>query len=152
VSWTRCRLGHRHWGPHGAAGLLLAYDGSALLQLRATWAHRGGTWSVPGGAIERGESALHAALRETEEELGVDGAAVRTAGSRVADCGGGWTYETVLGVPADPGAPLAVRDLAESAGHAWVPAAEVADLSLHPAFRAAWTDADGVLRDFVTAS
>ncbi len=66
-------------------------------------------------------------------------------GSWVADCGG-WAYETVLG---EPVAGLEVRDLSESAGHRWVPWAEVSDLPLHPGFRAAWTDPDGVLRDFV---
>ena len=29
-------------------------------------------WSLPGGEIETGESALHAAVRETREETGYD--------------------------------------------------------------------------------
>ncbi len=148
MTWATCSLGHTHWGRRGAAGLLLARDGLALLQLRAGWSHRGGTWSIPGGARERGESAVEAALREAGEEHGIDRRAVAVRGSWVADCGG-WAYETVLG---EPSAELEVRDLAESAGHRWVPWAEVLGLRLHPAFRAAWTDPDDVLRDFVAGA
>lgn len=148
MSWARCDLGHRHWGPYGAAGLLLARDGHVLLQLRVGWAHHGGTWSVPGGALERRESATAGALRESHEELGLHAGAVDVRGSRVAVCGG-WTYETVLGLAVGD---IEVRDLTESAAHAWVAVPHVADLPLHPAFRAAWDDGDGVLRDFVHAS
>lgn len=148
--WTTCRRGHAHWGRHGAAGLLLADRGQVLLQLRARWAHQGGTWSIPGGAIERGEDAVGAALREAGEELGLDPALVRVHGSRVARCGG-WSYETVLGRPhAD--AVVDLHDHAESDGHRWVPQAEVASLRLHPAFAAAWSDPDAILRDFVAGA
>lgn len=146
MSWARCTRGHHHWGPRGAAGLLLAAEGTVLLQLRAHWAHQGGTWSIPGGARERGESADAAALREAEEELGIDPAAVTLTGSYVATCGG-WTYETLLGhAPRD----LAVRDLSESDGHRWVPVDLVDELPLHAGFRAAWADPGRSLRDFVT--
>jgi len=117
----------------------------ALLQLRARWAHQGGTWSIPGGALERRESAVEAALREAEEELALMADAIVIRGSRVVDCGG-WRYETVLG---EPTAAISPRDLAESDGHAWVPWVEVDAYQLHPAFREAWGDPDGALRDFV---
>jgi 8-oxo-dGTP pyrophosphatase MutT (NUDIX family) len=148
MQWAMCDHGHSHWGRLGAAGLLLARDGRALVQLRAGWVHRGGTWALPGGARERGESAAQAALREAEEELGIDAAHVEVRGTRPADCGG-WVYETVLGTVV--GEPH-VRDRSESAGHRWVPVAEVADLPLHPAFRTAWSHPDGVLRDFVAGT
>jgi 8-oxo-dGTP diphosphatase len=147
MSWATCTLGHAHWGPRGAAGLLLAERGRVLLQLRARWAHQGGTWSIPGGARERGESMVDAALREAAEELGLDAAVIETHGSYVAECGG-WLYETVF---ASPRARLRVTDRAESAGHRWVSADEVDDLALHPAFRAAWSGAPS-LREFVVAS
>ena len=124
--WATCDEGHRHWGPQGAAGLLLARDGAALLQLRAAWVHRGGTWSVPGGARERGETATAAALREAHEELGVDAGSLVVEGSYVALCGG-WTYETVLARPAGSLADLSVRDRSESDGHRWVPADDPLD-------------------------
>lgn len=148
MSWATCTEGHLHWGPRGAAGLLVARAGQALLQLRAGWAHQGGTWSVPGGAIERGESAVEAALRESAEELGLDAAALEVQGSYVATCGG-WTYETVLAVPS---ADLVVTPLSETAGHAWVPASEVTDLDLHHAFRSAWESPTSGLRPFVEST
>lgn len=145
MTWALCTEGHTHWGPRGAAGLLVAEGGRVLLQLRAAWSHQGGTWSVPGGARERGESSVEAALREAHEELGLDPGAVDVRGSSVAWCGG-WTYETVLAVPRSS---LAVVDRAESEAHAWVPSIEVASLPLHPSFRKAWTADGSTIRSFV---
>ena len=150
MSWASCSLGHTHWGRRGAAGLLLAAEGKVLIQLRARWAHQGGTWSIPGGAIESRETPVAAALRESSEELGLDVATVAVAGSRVAECGG-WTYETVLARPSGEISEVSVRDRAESDGHAWVPWAEVSARRLHPAFRLAWEHEDDVLRAFVAA-
>lgn len=144
MSWATCTLGHAHWGPRGAAGLLVANDGQVLLQLRARWAHQGGTWSIPGGARERGETSVDAALREAHEELGIDPTHVATLGSYVAECGG-WRYETVLARAVEQ---LRLEDRAESAGHRWVAADEVEELALHPAFRTAWTST-ATLRDWV---
>src|SRR5699024_921735 len=79
--WVECRCGQRHWGRNGAAGLLLwrpsgldnrgtappaAPDGwvadpadyAVVLQHRALWSHHGGTWGMPGGAVDPGESAV----------------------------------------------------------------------------------------------
>lgn len=148
MSWTSCSVGHSHWGRYGAAGLLLARDATVLLQLRAGWAHHGGTWSIPGGALERGESPVEAALRESHEELAVAPDVVVVRGSRVAVCGG-WPYETVL---AETRGEVVTADRAESADHRWVPLADVDSLRLHPAFRLAWTDPDAVLRDFVAGT
>ena len=41
--WVDCVCGNRHWGKHGAAGLLLVRDRKVLLQHRAPWVHDG--WS-----------------------------------------------------------------------------------------------------------
>lgn len=137
--WTTCAGGHRHWGLHGAAGLLVAADGSGgpsvLLQHRAEWSHHGGTWGVPGGARASAESAVQAALREAAEETGLDPAGVAVTGELLDDHGG-WSYTTVLArVPE----PLAVhaRDR-ESLDVRWVPLAGVADLPLHPGFASTW--------------
>jgi 8-oxo-dGTP diphosphatase len=148
MSWASCANGHAHWGRRGAAGLLVARGGHVLLQLRAGWSHQGGTWSIPGGARERGETSVQAALREAEEELGLASDAIEIRGSYVATCGG-WTYETVLGVPLRA---LAIANLSESDDHRWVPAAGVADLPLHPAFRSAWNEDGSGLRAFVDAA
>ena len=102
--WSRCALGHRHWGRYGAAGLLVVAPGPAvLLQHRAPWSHGGDTWGVPGGARRRTETAVEAALRETTEETALDVSRVRVTGRHVDDHGS-WAYVTVL---ADHGGVLA---------------------------------------------
>ena len=47
-------------------------DGQILLGLR-TGRRGAGTWSIPGGAIERGELPHRAAIRELREETGLIG-------------------------------------------------------------------------------
>jgi 8-oxo-dGTP diphosphatase len=145
MSWATCAHGHAHWGRRGAAGLLIADDGRVLLQLRAAWSHQGGTWSIPGGARERGESAVEAALREAQEEMSIDHADLDVRASYVATCGG-WAYETVLAVAVGP---VRLAHRSESDDHVWAAVEDVAELPLHPAFRAAWTAPDGELRKFV---
>jgi 8-oxo-dGTP pyrophosphatase MutT (NUDIX family) len=76
--WVVCDAGHRHWGRFGAAGLLLRHAGHrghadcVLLAHRVWWSHHGGTWGIPGGARDSGETARDAALREAVEETGLD--------------------------------------------------------------------------------
>jgi len=67
------------------AGLLLLYavDGQAHLVLtvrEAALPQHAGQVSLPGGAVEQGESIAEAALREAQEEIGIDPAAVRLLG------------------------------------------------------------------------
>ena len=140
--WVRCALGHKHWGIYGAAGLLVRHrdlGGSewVLLQHRAGWSHHGGTWGVPGGARNLGESARDAALREAAEESDLDLESL-PAGSddSYVDDHGGWTYTTVvLRAPSAP--PVAVRG-AESTELRWVHADRLHDLELHPGFAGTW--------------
>ena len=40
-----------------------------LLLLRSKHVTEGGTWGIPGGAVEEGEDPFDSALRETEEEM-----------------------------------------------------------------------------------
>ncbi|MCW2599398.1 MAG: hypothetical protein JWM02_1227 [Frankiales bacterium] len=136
--WTRCALGHRHWGVYGAAGLLLVAPGPAvLLQHRAYWSHHGDTWGVPGGARGSQETAVETALREAVEETGLDTATVDVVGELVDDHGG-WTYTTVLGRAA---AELPVHALdQESTDVRWVPVDGVLSLPLHPGFAGTWPE------------
>jgi 8-oxo-dGTP pyrophosphatase MutT (NUDIX family) len=146
--FVRCERGCRHWGAHGAAGLLYRAPGQPgledgaryLLVLRHPMSHQGGTWGVPGGALMQGESPLSGALREAAEEIGVLpddvlAAPVVPAHAHVDDHGR-WSYTTlVVDVPRTfepPGLNW------ESADWEWVTAAGARDMPLHPALRAAW--------------
>jgi 8-oxo-dGTP diphosphatase len=137
--WVSCRCGQRHWGRHGAAGLLLVTTGPpsrVLLQLRAEWTHQGGTWALPGGARDSHEDAVGAALREADEEAGADPAALQVLGELPGVDHGDWRYTYVLAL-ARPHLAVRARN-AESAELRWVPLALVVDLDLHPALRSAW--------------
>jgi 8-oxo-dGTP diphosphatase len=149
--WVRCDLGHRHWGRFGAAGLLgFARDGvgqtHVLLQHRSLWSSHGGTWGLFGGARQRDEPAVAAALREAAEEctLPVDMPRIRGV---LRDDHGGWAYDTVVGelprpVPVEPVS-------AETAAAAWVLADDVTQLELHPGLAAFWLTLRGALEPFV---
>ena len=52
-----------------SAAVILQHDGHVLL-VRENYGRR--RWSLPGGAVERGEAPWEAAVREAREELGVD--------------------------------------------------------------------------------
>jgi len=75
--WIDCSCGRRHWGLHGAAGLLVVKENvkenTVLLQHRSPSSHNGSTWGLPGGARDSGETAEEAALREAHEEAGIQG-------------------------------------------------------------------------------
>lgn len=138
--WVRCAGGHRHWGRFGAAGLLLRHrplvDGPLiLLQHRALWSHHGGTWGLPGGARNREESAVAAALRETSEETTVDLTEVEVLRA-FEDDHGGWSYTTVV---AELPELTRVRTRGtEGLSMRWVAEDEVTRLPLHPGFAATW--------------
>ncbi len=130
--------GHRHWGEYGAAGLLAYHvrDGEVwyLLQKRSLYTHGGGTWSIPGGALRRGESPVDGAFRETAEELGSMPAGLEYTGTVTTDFGG-WSYHTVVFRAPEAFAAAGNWEVAE---HRWVTADGLADLPLHPGFAAAF--------------
>jgi 8-oxo-dGTP diphosphatase len=140
--WVTCAQGHQHWGLFGAAGLLVyvpdpagQVPGLVLLQHRTRWSHQGGTWALPGGAMDSDETPAEAALREADEEVMLDPKLVVPRGV-YSDDHGGWAYHTVLAQAAEP---LRVRaDAYESDEAVWRPADEVDRLELHPGFAATW--------------
>ena len=50
---------------------IVCFRGDSVLLIRRGKAPAHGTWSIPGGRIERGETAADAALRELQEETGI---------------------------------------------------------------------------------
>ena len=129
----------RHWGVYGAAGLLLVLTDmnppSVLLQLRATWVHGGGTWALPGGALDSHENPVEAAAREAWEEAGInpehlDFKIVFT------DDHGNWQYHTVIAhAHSDIGE---FEANAESEDLQWVALDNVGGFNLHPGLRGTW--------------
>jgi 8-oxo-dGTP diphosphatase len=130
--------GSQRWGRFGAAGVLVRHLDDAgephfFLALRSSWTHKGGTWAVPGGALNHGEAALEGALREFAEEIGhqLDGFEVAHT---YEDDHGGWTYTTVVVDVPERFEPPAVLQW-ETAECRWVHASELAELELFDAFR-----------------
>ncbi|WP_017590186.1 NUDIX hydrolase [Nocardiopsis ganjiahuensis] len=138
--WVSLPDGTRRWGVYGAAGLLLyatdvAGSGHVLLQHRAGWTHMGGTWGIPGGARNRDETPLEAAVREFREEVSGDLGEYSLLGSHEQDLAV-WRYDTfLLRVPAlTPFRP----GNSESKEIRWVRVDATEGLPLLPAFRSAW--------------
>ncbi|MFC4001076.1 NUDIX domain-containing protein [Prauserella oleivorans] len=136
--FVKCLCGERHWGLHGAAGLLLSDPRrGVLLQHRAGWTHHGDSWALPGGAVRSDESPAQAATRETEEETAVPAASVRVLSARAEDHGT-WRYTTVLATVRDTVRPRVAN--AESTALDWVHPDDVPGYPLHRNFAAAWPE------------
>ena len=127
------------WGRFGAAGILVRHvDGagatSFFLARRSEWCHRGGTWAIPGGALDADEEPIAGALREFAEEIGNLPEPYEVALVHQDDHGG-WSYWTiVVDVPARFPTPVIASWETDEAR--WVTAAELADLELFDAFAA----------------
>lgn len=137
--WVACDCGRPHWGLYGAAGLLLVRrdldEPQVLLQLRAAWTHGGGTWALPGGALDSHEDPVEAAAREAFEEAGIDAANFEVK-AVFSDDHGNWRYDTVIAHSyGDAGAHDANM---ESDAVRWVPLPRVREFPLHPGLAASW--------------
>ncbi|MGP3960881.1 NUDIX domain-containing protein [Nonomuraea sp. 3N208] len=146
--WTECSQGHRHWGVHGASGLLVVHhDGMGvpyvLMQKRSWWSHHGGTWGLPGGARDSHEDAVASALREAREEAALGGEGLRVQGVYLDDHGG-WAFETVIAESAERLAAAPANG--ESTELRWLALDEMAGRKLHPGFAATWGEIQGALR------
>ncbi|MFD1543803.1 NUDIX hydrolase [Nonomuraea guangzhouensis] len=138
--WTQCERGHRHWGLHGASGLLAVHHDEhgvphVLMQKRVWWSHHGGTWGLPGGARDSHEDAVMSALREAHEEASVRGDELRVQGVYLDDHGG-WAFATVIAESAELLAAAPANN--ESTELRWVPLPEVKARKLHPGFAESW--------------
>ncbi|MGV9777189.1 NUDIX hydrolase [Streptosporangium sp. NPDC003464] len=138
--WAHCDRGHRHWGVYGASGLLAVHHDTAgtprvLMQERAVWSHHGGTWGLPGGALDSHEDAITGALREAGEEAALTGDGLRVQGVYLDDHSG-WSFSTVIAQAAD------LLDAAPANGESvdllWLTPEEIAAKELHPGFAETW--------------
>lgn len=121
--------------------MLTNTEGEVLLARRSEFVHRGGTWAFPGGAVEPGETAAACALREAEEELGLDPDSVAVTQTVPGVDHGSWHYTYVLGTLSAPKPRLQLNW--ESDAIVWLTPDKVGDLRLHPDLRTAWP----VMRD-----
>lgn len=148
--WSAGPDGTRCWGRFGAAGLVVLIpdgdSGRVLLQYRAEWTSYPLTWGVPGGARDSHETPEAAAMREANEETGLDEQqleildSIVTTGPHPADperpeLAGDWTYHTVFAFAPQQ---LDTTPNAESLDLRWVPLEEVHTYNLLPAFADSW--------------
>jgi 8-oxo-dGTP diphosphatase len=130
--------GSQRWGRFGAAGVLVRHVGDDgephfFLALRSSWTHNGGTWAVPGGALNHGETPIEGALREFAEEIGHHLDTYEVAHTHEDDHGG-WTYTTVVVDVTERFDPPGVLQW-ETAECRWVPASRLHEFELFGAFR-----------------
>jgi len=133
--WVACRCGGKHWGLHGAAGLLLVRERTLLLQHRSEWVHNGDTWGIPGGARDSHETPIEAAIREAVEETGIDPqylSVVRTHTDDHLD----WRYDTIIAAAHIELFPHEMN--AESQELRWMDWDEIDSMELHPSFAKSW--------------
>jgi 8-oxo-dGTP diphosphatase len=108
----------------------VAVDNEQLLLVRRGRGAAAGTWSVPGGRVELGETLAEAVVRELEEETGLIGVCGPLIGwvERIAE----EFHFVILDFEVtvlDPAHPVAGDDAAEAV---WVPLGDVAEMNLAP--------------------
>jgi len=141
--WVDCTCGNKHWGLHGAAGILIFRGSEILLQHRAPWVHNGDTWGIPGGARDSHESTIEGAFREAVEETGID-THLLTPLHTFCDDHGGWKYETVIARAEQGVVAHEVND--ESHEVRWVDIEQVSQMALHPSFAKSWPELQRILK------
>ena len=123
--------GSSYKGKQGA-GIMFTDGERTLLLKRSEDSDNGGTWGLPGGKVEKGETMIAGAIRETQEETGVSqvpGRRLEAFESR--DGTHRWTtYLYRVKEPFD----VVLSD--EHSEYQWVDLDKIGNLELHPKFKA----------------
>ena len=120
--------------PIVGVGAVIVAEGRALVVKRATEPLKG-QWSIPGGAVELGETLRQAAVRETREETGLvveAGDVLEVFDSIYRDPDGRAQFHYVL---VDFGCRVvggALQAASDASAVRWVSAEELAGLKLAP--------------------
>lgn len=117
-----------------------------LLMLLRAGAHGAGTWSIPGGWMDHGETAEQTAVREVKEETDLDIVPSQRMGwATVADEQGRWITSLVIqGHLCDPMAEPKVIEPFKCPLIEWVPFALIESRPLFEPLRAYMTGRRGV--------
>lgn len=130
--------------PEVCVGAVAVFD-DRILMIRRGHGPAAGTWSVPGGRVEAGETLAEAVVRELREETGLVGVCEAMVGW--AERIGPDHHYVILDFAVtviDDADPVAGDDAAEAA---WVPLADVAELTLADGL-AEFLHDHGILRTF----
>lgn len=131
--------------PELAVGAVAVVDGQLLL-IRRGHAPAAGTWSVPGGHVNPGETLHEAVVRETAEETGLEVVVERFLGwNEHIETAEPSSHLVILDFLVDLFDPDAVPVAGDDAHEArWVPLEDVGELRLAPGLYEFLTD-HGVL-------
>jgi ADP-ribose pyrophosphatase YjhB (NUDIX family) len=110
----------------------LIRDGKRLLLVKRAQAPFAGTWSLPGGHVEGGESLADAAAREVQEETGIAATTLRRIDVAEVIAGDRHFVLTIF-AGEGRGEPVAGSDAAEAR---WAGEAELAVLPINDETRA----------------
>lgn len=113
--------------PTVCVGAVAIDDGRLLLVRRRNEPGRG-SWAVPGGRVEAGETLQEAVVRELLEETGVEGVCMGLVG--VAEVLGDEYHHVVLDYAVEVLAPAPPRAGSDALEARWVALADVAELDL----------------------
>jgi mutator protein MutT len=103
-------------------------DEEQILLIRRGRGPGQGSWSLPGGRVESGETLAEAVVRELLEETGLEGVCRGLVGwAERIDAGYHFVILDFWVTIVSSGEPAAGSDAAEAA---WVPLGDVADLTL----------------------
>jgi 8-oxo-dGTP diphosphatase len=111
-----------------AAGAVVQDTGGRVLLVRRATEPHSGTWSLPGGRVEPGETLAEAAAREVREETGLDVVVGRRLWTVTVPGPSGTTYEVHDFIAQPLGGELAAGD--DASAVRWFTTAELERLTL----------------------